>query len=563
MALVPVASVSGRVRRALSLCCFAVLPWVISGAEEVSELWREYEKAPDTHPWIPNGSYAGFRYGEEPIPDVAGPLFNVREFGAVGDGKADDTNAIRAALAAVGADGGVVWLPDGDYAVGGVLFVHTNRTVIRGESREGARIVFTQPLERGFGRLDSITPRGERISRWSYSGGLVWFTPSARGVTYRRDAEPDSPLRPGEFSEAWLTDGELGAVAAVAERGDRTVTLDREAEVEVGEFVLLEQSDPGDYSLMKHLAGGGEWAEAYRWKDGLRGAAWAKPGPLRWVVEVAAVSGRVVTFRQPLRFEARPNWSAKLHRMGPLLRESGIENLTLVFNRTYTWDYAMHHREEGWNAPYFNNAVNCWLRGVTMVDMDSGPNLSCAKLVTLTDFTLKASRPELMAHHHGTITRAGSHDNLFSDFRFESQPWHGANVESLSTGNVWTRGHLEHGTFDSHRRMPFENLRSDITLAANDGTHGGNGGPLMGARFANWNIRTPSGRNYIVGWANATPHGVIVGLQGSEPRWDAQHDRTPTGEIACCRVEATGRAPSPANLYEAQLRLRLQTSPKE
>ncbi len=46
-------------------------------------------------------------------------LYNVRDFGAKGDGKTDDTTAIRSALAFVATrNGGRLFFPDGDYAVG-------------------------------------------------------------------------------------------------------------------------------------------------------------------------------------------------------------------------------------------------------------------------------------------------------------------------------------------------------------------------------------------------------------------------------------------------------------
>lgn len=42
--------------------------------------------------------------------------FNVRDFGAVGDGATDDTEAIQAAIdAAEAAGGGTVYFPAGDY----------------------------------------------------------------------------------------------------------------------------------------------------------------------------------------------------------------------------------------------------------------------------------------------------------------------------------------------------------------------------------------------------------------------------------------------------------------
>ncbi|RRJ98986.1 hypothetical protein Ga0100231_000780 [Opitutaceae bacterium TAV4] len=566
------------------LSLYLVLPLILQNtacanpttSAKASLLWDEYEQTPDSHPNIPNCSYSGYQYGERSIPRIVGPIYNVTTFGARGDGQSDDTAAIRAAIAAVGSDGGVVWFPDGRYAVRGVLFVHTDRTVLRGQSQTGTEIIFTQPLDRGYGTFFYTAASGERATRWTYSGGLIWFGPKSRGNTYRPHAEPDSPIQNDEFAERWLTTGNEISVTTSARRGDSTIILERDsaAGLKPGDFVLLRQTDPGDYSLVKHLAGGGAWAENYDWQHGKQGAAWPRPSPLQWVVEIAAIKDpsegqsltRVLTLRQPLRFDIRSDWTPVVQRLGSLLRESGIEDMTLRFNRPYEWSISMHHREEGWNAPYFNNAVHCWLRDVTMIDVDNGPNLSCAKLITLSGFTIKASSARTLAHHHGTLTRNGSHDNLITDFRIESRPWHGLNVESFSSGNVWTRGTLEHGVFDSHRKMPYDGIRTDITMIANDGRHGGGGGPLMGARFVNWNIRTPSGENYIVGWANATPSGAIVGLQGSTPTWKAQANRTPSGESSSgCRIESPGELPEPSNLYQAQLQLRLkkqQPSPR-
>ncbi|MGD9502824.1 MAG: glycosyl hydrolase family 28-related protein [Methyloceanibacter sp.] len=53
-------------------------------------------------------------------PPVAGSTVNVKDKGAVGDGRADDTAAIQAAIDAVAGTGGTVLVPDGVYMVSAV-----------------------------------------------------------------------------------------------------------------------------------------------------------------------------------------------------------------------------------------------------------------------------------------------------------------------------------------------------------------------------------------------------------------------------------------------------------
>ncbi len=95
------------------LLCLAV-----SAAADESALWRQFRDATDRAPStvLPDFSYAGYRHGEEAIPDVQGPLFNVRDFGAVPDDAGSDEEAIRGAIAAAeAAGGGVVCFPGGTY----------------------------------------------------------------------------------------------------------------------------------------------------------------------------------------------------------------------------------------------------------------------------------------------------------------------------------------------------------------------------------------------------------------------------------------------------------------
>ena len=74
-----------------------------------------------------------------------GQVFNVRDFGAKGDDVADDTKAVRDALAAAAKNGGgIVFFPWGTYRLGDSILV-PERTVLRGEVRDAT--ILKWPLD--------------------------------------------------------------------------------------------------------------------------------------------------------------------------------------------------------------------------------------------------------------------------------------------------------------------------------------------------------------------------------------------------------------------------------
>lgn len=88
-------------------------------------------------------SYAGYHHGEDPIPDITGPVFNVVDQGAVGDDTGDQTAAIRATIALAEAAGGVVYFPAGTYRIADQLLIRADGVVLRGEG-DLTRLHFTR-----------------------------------------------------------------------------------------------------------------------------------------------------------------------------------------------------------------------------------------------------------------------------------------------------------------------------------------------------------------------------------------------------------------------------------
>jgi len=103
--------------------------WVAVSAAQGQSTWRsslypENWQPPSasasfaTAKLIQDFSYAGYRRGEEFIPTVAGPVFNVTNYGADPTGATDSTVAIQSSInAAAAAGGGVVLLPAGEFRI--------------------------------------------------------------------------------------------------------------------------------------------------------------------------------------------------------------------------------------------------------------------------------------------------------------------------------------------------------------------------------------------------------------------------------------------------------------
>jgi len=517
-------------------------------------LWTAYKLDPDTCTNLPNCSYAGYQCGEVPLPSPQTNIINVKDppHNAAGDGVTDDTAAIRAALGAVGTNGAVIYFPDGTYACSGVLFVHSNKTILRGESRANTVIRFTKSLQSAYAHNSSGTS-----SQWSWTGGMIMFCPQSKN-TYLASTNDIGAT----WHDSWTVGPQITTVTGSHLRGSRTITVANGSGLSAGQLVFIRVDNAVDLSLLKHYCGDDAWAENYDWSTtNSAGVLPANRAAIYWPVEIASVSNTTVTLRQPLRTDVRAGWNPRIRAAGDVIRECGIENLTIQLARDYEYIYALHHNKEpGWNGPWFNNAVNCFARGVTVIDPDNGFLVSAVKNLTFTDIRLDFTAANRRAHHHGTVTRASTHDCLWEDFHIATEPRHGIEVESFSAGNVWSHGTMDFGTFDSHKALPYECIRTEITVN-NTGTAGGSSdaGPRMGARFVHWNVTVTTNRNHMIGEADIMPKGAVVGVRGCA----MNNPVHPTYGDSLCQVSLsglTGAPPNPANLYEAQTNLRLSAA---
>ncbi|MGW1873869.1 glycosyl hydrolase family 28-related protein [Streptomyces sp. NPDC001975] len=510
---------------------------------EVPSLWREFTHTPFTHPQIPYVGRAGAARIRR-LPVVA----DVRAYGAVADGVTDCAPAINRAIAAAArAGGGTVTIPPGTFRIDGLVHLAYDHVVLRGAGSGRTTLYATKNL------TELIGPYGSRYggtkSAWSWAGGLIWLAPKARW-----DSLTDAIKAQDWPFEGWTgnkrDECEQLTPVAPASRGEWTVTVTDPSRLRPGRLVLLRVSDDSAHTLLQHMSGGGPGPAAYYWEDKTKLLSYV---PYEWPVRVTAVRGHRVTLERPLPVDLRPEWNPQLTTHVPELTGSGVEGLTLDVVET---PQSPHLLDKGYNGVVLQCAYDCWVDDVTVRNVDNGFGLVAASACSL-----RRTRVGGRGEHHPYFCREGSHDNLIEDFTVEQRTvpapsdtqLHGINVEGLSSHNVWSRGEMQMGTFDSHRGLPFANVRTDITVD-NNGRHGGdaNAGPLFGARFTHWNVRVTNGRAGLMRLDGLAPWSATVGLN-EVTDFDQIDVPDFTGDLHS-RLELYGTwdAVRPRNLYEAQ-----------
>lgn len=486
---------------------------------DACSLWSEYALAPDTHPNIPNNSYAGYQYGEKPIPSFGdAPVFNVKNYGAKGDSGGDDSPAVEKALRAAKAHPrSVIFFPPGTYSLANRIVLDKSRLVLRGAGSDKTFLYFLNPLPK-------IQPRdalpGGR-SPYSWSGGLIHIGPDV------------------SVAQGWGARQRIAVASGSADRGSREIQVNDVSKIRDGQWIFLVWNETKQKEILNFIAGKPAGSKL-SWAG--EGKAWANRR-LPWPVQVEKVkSDRTVVLRQPLRMPIGKNFPVSVFEFPKVVEETGVEGLTIGMNTTEDFK---HMHAPGFNAVFFHRAIHSWARDIAIQDADNGVLLDSTKNVSIERLQILGTR----RYHHGTYSK-DSHDTLVSDFEISAPMIHGINADIFGTGNVWRRGRMLHGSFDLHHGMQFDLIRTDITIH-NDGRIGGENesGPMQGIRVNHWNIRF-TGQVDGIYQPEWMPMGALVGVQGAQ----SMASQPANG----CIEAATGKVPDPPDLYEAQLKLRLE-----
>ena len=429
---------------------------------------------------LPDYSYAGYRWGDEPIPTPGASeatIIRATDHGVIADDGRDDTAGLRAAVATASRVDGwaVVQLPRGEVELRNLLFIERGEFVLRGAGSGDGGTVLSVPvpmaemdqpqvmsdLNEYLIANDKTVKSGEYFTPYSWTGGIVW-------------------TRVPEGTEA-ASNAALAEVTG-GRRGAQSFSVTNAASLEVGETVRLGwfSREGANSPVLKHI---------YGMESGLDGSRlWENPDePLvTQEVTITGIDGRTVTVHEPLLHDLRPEWSAVLEKE-TRLEHVGIEGLRFQFPDA---PYAGHHLEPGFNAIYLTDLRDGWVRDVAFENADSGIlSDRCANL-TLTGIEVHG-RVGHYGIHLGDVERA-----LLTDFETSGWMEHPVSFNTGARQSVITHGRIVSPQLDQHRGANHTNLYDDLqTVEPREEErvfeHGGAGywGPTHGVANTFWNVR--------------------------------------------------------------------------
>lgn len=500
----------------------------VSG-HQCSELWGENGELWTPHSRLPDFSHAGYHEGDDPLPQPA-VVCSVRDFGAVGDGAHDDTEALRDAIAAC--QRGAIHIPAGRYKLTGLIVIAKPGVVLRGDGPDRTVLFFPKGIK-------DLAPD----MSFTTSSGLI----TVEGEIDKRERRVAGLLEP-------------------AKRGDRFLRI-RDLE-EVDRLTIGQQIN------LKFWTKDGGYSYFYAGNPESEYIIWA-----RQVLTITGIDGDRLEFNRPLRFDVQ----TRITTFEPSVTEVGIEDLAIEFPNT---PYRQHFKGFGYNAIHLKEVAHCWVRNVRIRNADNGvgTDKKCA-FCTVTDVVLESERmtdtdyiakflgkdEELEAKQSGTNS-TGHHgfnikgnDNVLTRFDIRTRFIHDITV-AQTMGSVISDGEGVDLCLDHHRMAPYENLWTNIDAGAGTRLWMSTGdkqyGLRCGARETFWNIRADQPQHWPAWrsqrWSNDFLN--LIAVHSDDPSVKGIKDAPwpiPEGAEVRWFENIPCDAIHPPNLHKAQLRRRL------
>jgi hypothetical protein len=493
-----------------------------AAAAPISNYWKTFAAGGDrsASDVLTDYSYAGYGNGEVAIPDVAGPIFKVVDFGAIPDDALSDEEAIRQAVAAAErAGGGVVLFPPGKF------LVWTERTRAASILIQSSGIVI-----RGAG-----SSRGGTIIRAVHSGyGIGPFV-----VPKKTQDFEDIPYVFKFQAPASETKSTTTELTGSVKRGDFRVPVKSTAGFRVGDWINLgAKTLKLNAQLLAGLTPDVTWT---RLNDGIQ---------INEKHRIAAVADGSLVLREPVLVDLSEDYEVRVAGTR-MIEQVGVEDI--AFAGGWRADF-LHHRnaldDEGWDALVFDGVADGWVRRCAFINLNSGIYLKKSAACSLIQNRYAGAKG-----HYNAAVRADSSFNLMGLSTDQSGHLHGVSTGNRSAGTVVWRWKLAYNqSVDSHGNGPYATLIDRV----DGGSFTKSGGPapsfpnhLDGLVF--W--------NFSYAGKDEQPINLYEAKRGTakyvKPLFIGLHGEpvvlTPE---ALGGDESRGQTVAPESLYEAQLERR-------
>lgn len=473
-----------------------------------SAAWRAFEATwpASLRGRLPDFSFAGYEYQEEPIPDIVGPIYLVSDYGAIPNDGISDHFAIQAAFkAAASRGGGVVLFGPGEF------LTHTADDPIDPIILRGSNVVL-----RGSGRTETWIVQ-ELPARVNPRLGFfqISFGPKGGGKRQAR-----------------------ARILQNAYRGQFSVVVSEPDLFDVGEWVLVDAKvrSPEVFA---------QWLQPY--PLGRLKALFEEGMTFREPHQIVAIHGNQLVFREPLMIDeinvSHARWAVVQHNMASNI---GVEDIGFL---GFIPAPFVHHggHDSTWSALRFQSVAHSFIRRVTFRDVSRAITLGNSAAVTVSDVLVEGNGG------HYNVKIKGGRGNLVTNVRDTANQYHGLGLSHGASGHVFKDSVMNVGQHvDVHKTNPSRNNLYDAVVGGQ--LHGSSGGGvpprhLRGLTFWNFTLRhgLPMYSYKFDVQTFVTPH--IVGMHGDPFELDPES----TGIV---ELVDTGTV-EPRSLFEAQVKLRL------
>lgn len=517
--------------------------------------------------YLPDFSFAGYGFGNVPLPEPVGRIVDVAEYGAVADDGVDDSRSVLAALAAAHKVKGPVRVrfPAGRFILSEVLMIERDHLVLEGagQGAGGTELYFPRPLrmvdksdrlatlrhylvDNDKRQIEKAANIDEPFSAYSWSGGFIWA--KAPGM----DAGQEYATTTAQQDATGAVSGALGgfelevAPGAMFKRGD-IVSI---------RWYSREGKSSG---LLRSLFG------SHANEAGSR--MWESPDRAIVVqtTRIDSIEGNRIRIADPLLHAVGPGLPADVAPWQGL-QEVGVRDLAVVFPEG---DSFGHHLEEGWNGICLSDVFNGWVNSVRITNADSGILTYNSANLTLRDVLTDGERVAHYSVHMGSV-----HNALVSGLQVLNPVRHSLSLNTRSTRSVFQRATVwQDPVLDQHAGANHQNLFDNITLFIRpmhkngvasyplwDGSGASYWQPGHGRFNTHWNLRVVvlsgalPGERVVLQGLEEGPDARVVGLSGNRP---FAVDYRPQPYMEMINQEVLG-APS---LYDWQLARRTDQQP--